>query len=1099
MTNKETPSKTAANLYLLIMVCFFLSGMSGLIYEILWTRMVVKIIGGAPFAVSIILTVFMGGLGLGSYLASRTIDSIKEPLRLVRIYGVLELIVGGYGLLLPLLLVVFRPVFAVAYNNLFEQSMLYHFLTFVGCVILFILPVICMGATLPILCRFYVTRLSHLGAHAGRLYGLNTIGAAVGSLLCGFWLIHLLGMWGTLAVAVLVNAAIGLVCLRVGYRERLPQGAPEPQAPSETVVAGPVQVATGGVLGGALFIFAVSGFCAMAYEVIWTRLLGLIVGPTTYSFTIVLVTFILGLAVGSIIFGRLADRSRRPIWLLIGTQIAAGLFALVVSHFLGNSQLFFAKVIYVFQDRFALLSISKAVILFLVMILPTVCLGATFPLVGKIYTQSIKRVGRSIGYAYAINTIGAVLGSFCAGFVLVPLLGKERGLSLVIAVQLLTALVIAGIVYFRKRRQTIRVALLATAAAAGVVFSFYYPTWNRHLYAEGKYHRFVDVSTDMAGYGWLETLLEGPEILNRLEQGELMYYGDGIGGFTTVTKYTYGLGDVMYSMANSGKPDASTRTDMTTQTLLAHFPLIFHPQPKSVMALGLGSGITACEALCYPLERLDVVDINKQVAEASDLFIPWNYEVLTNPRTNLIIQDGRAHLGLTDRKYDVVTSEPSSTWMAGMATLFTRDFFTYVHDRLNDDGIFAQFIFSYQMDWATFALIGRTFADVFPNSLLVATWPSTKGPDYLLIGFKGENGPVLENARRNLQYARQSKNIRLARPELLYRLVLAEDLKVLFGDGPINTDSRPRLEFTAPKLMYVADPAISENIRSYGWLSDETRQITEAVTKDVDAQLEFAEYAVSLYAPFPGMVDLERATPEQRERFVSLMDDYFAKNSEDFSQFGDGEMRARWRNIQTDVLLGHMNSMPDKGLSYAYLAALYLKANDLEEAVKYYYKAVEFDPDAESYTNLAVALIRQGKPHQAIHQLNEALHLRPYFADAHRNMGCALALTGKLDEAVGHFEEGLHTAPNDAQALHDLGLALAQQGKFDEAVARFYQSLQIWPDNPNAHCNAGIVLTRQGRLDEATAHFNEALRLAPEHPQALQALQAIQSMQEQGR
>ncbi len=438
----------------LIQVCFFFSGMTGLIYEILWTRMIVRIIGGAPFAVSIILTVFMAGLGLGSYIAGRKIDKVQNPLKLVRLYGILEIAVGLYCLILAGLLAGFGHLYAVVYNRLFEHFIIYNFLTFAACSILLIFPVICMGATLPILCRFYVTSLSHLGGHTGRLYGLNTIGAAAGALVCGFWFINYLGMHGTTALAVLINLAIGGITIAVSYKikETKSVAAEEIHIQKNLIEQNEVS-GYKGTAAAALIIFAVSGFCAMAYEVIWTKLLGLIIGPTTYSFTIVLVTFITGLAIGSMIFGLLADRVKSPIRLLIHTQIAAALFALIVSQILGNSQFFFAKLIYQFQNNFAILNISKAAVLFGFLLIPTLCLGATFPLVGKIYTQSISRVGHSIGSAYAINTIGAVLGSFCAGFVLIPLFGKENGLRLVVIIQLITAFVLAGILLFVNKQR----------------------------------------------------------------------------------------------------------------------------------------------------------------------------------------------------------------------------------------------------------------------------------------------------------------------------------------------------------------------------------------------------------------------------------------------------------------------------------------------------------------------------------------------------------------------------------------------------------------------------------------------------------------------
>ena len=987
----------------LVLVCFFFSGLTGLIYEILWTRMIVKVIGGAPFAVSIILTVFMGGLGLGSYLASRFIGRIKEPIQIVKIYGLLELAIGVYGLVLPLLLAALTPLYAIFYNQLFTHFLLYNFLTFVGCATALFFPVICMGATLPILCQFYITNLSHLGSHAGRLYGLNTIGAAFGALLCGFWLISLLGVWGTLILAVLFNVVIGLVCILVSYKaksERATIKEPvsrvkKPRRKERLEEAASFK--DPGTEIGALVIFGVSGFCAMAYEVIWAKLLGLIVGPTTYSFTIVLVTFILGLALGSIIFGWLGDRIDQAMWLLISTQIVAGLTVLVVSQFLGNSQLFFAKVIFHFQDQFALLSLVKAILLFAFMILPTLCLGATFPLVGKIYTRSVSKVGKSIGLAYAINTIGAVSGSFCAGFVLIPLVGKETGLSLVIGLQLTVSLIVANIVIFRSRKTTWRPILLAVPALAGLFFCLHFPKWNHSLLARGKYHRFYRMEADIGSYGWLKTLLKGQEILTRFEEGELVYYGEGIGGFTTVHKATDPLGNNEFVMFNSGKADASSRGDMKTQTLLAHFPMLFHRDPKRVMVLGLASGITTGEILHYPVERLDIVEINEKVVKASEFFNSWNNNVLYDTRTNLIIQDGRAHLNLTDRKYNVIISEPSNPWMAGLAALFTHDFFTLVRDKLYDGGLFAQWIHSYQMDWPTFALVGRTFAQVFPNSLLIVTKPSTRGGDYLLVGFKGKDRIALNYAKQKISYARHSKNVFLTDPRLLYRLIVSEDLNSLFGQGPVNTDNRPLLEFAAPTLINHRDPAIRKNIMSRIPISRGTKDIIQQVTSDIDTQIDFAAYALSVHEPFHNMVDLRKASPLQRDRFFSLIDNYCSSNVLDESLIKDDKLMRRCRLIQIETIKDNIDHLPDKALSYAYLAELNIKEDQVDEAIMYYYRSLEIEPDnAAAHNDLGVALIRQGRTDEAFTHFKEALRIDPGHTPAHDNIRYVLKQRGKM-------------------------------------------------------------------------------------------------------
>jgi len=1087
MIADRAPLGSTHQITTLVLVCFFFSGLTGLIYEILWTRMILKIIGGAPFAVSIILTVFMGGLGLGSYLAGRSIDRIQEPVKLVRLYGLLELAIAAYGLVLPLLLAALKPLYAVLYNHLFAHFMPYSLLTFVGCAAVLLLPVVCMGATLPILCRFCVTRLSHLGTRAGRLYGLNTIGAATGALLCGFWLIDLLGVWGTLVLAVLVNTVIGLSCILVAYKTRSgrdagrgadfdseksrridpPQAATTPQSPAAGT--------------GALVIFAVSGFCAMAYEVMWAKLLGLIVGPTTYSFTIVLVTFILGLALGSAIFGWLADKTGKAMWLLIFTQLAAALSVLGISQLIGNSQLFFAKVIFTFQDQFALVSLIKAISLFAFMILPTLCLGATFPLVGKICTRSVFRVGKSIGFAYAINTIGALSGSFCAGFVLIPLLGKENGLSLMVGLQLLTALIVSGVVLFKNKNAVWKLVPLSAAVLAGLLLCLHFPQWNHSLLARGKYHRFETIAQDVRNSGWLQSLLKGPEILARSEQGELVYYGDGIGGFTTVQKYTGPLGTAHYVLYNSGKADASSKGDMKTQTLSAHLPMLFHRDPRAVMVLGLASGVTAGEVLQYPVERLDIVDINDQVVEASDFFIPWNHNVLSDPRTNLIIQDGRAHLSLTDRTYDVIISEPSNPWMAGLASLFTRDFFELAKNRLNDDGLFVQFMHTYQMDWPTFALVGRTFAQVFPNSLLAVTRPSGIGTDYLLVGFKGRGRMSLDNAKRNIAYARKSKNISLSDPRLLYRLIVSENLQDLFGPGPVNTDSRPRLEFAAPRLINYDDPEITRKILFGKGLDDGTRDIVRKVTSDVDAQIDFAAFALSVHEPFENMVDLTKASSSQKARLVDLVESYCADNALDASVFEDETLMRKCRLAQIETLHAKMDRLPDPAHSYAYLGKLYNELGVMDSAIAGYAKSLQIEPDnAETHNSLGAALGRQGRLDKAVAHFTEALRINPYYAEAKNNLGYALMQQGELENAVAHFKEALQMDPGLATAQKNLGSVLARLGRLDDSKREYQKALQMEPDNPDIYNELGVVLARLGKTGEAERLFAGAQQKEPD-------------------
>ena len=1103
MQTKPTPDRVLwhlpASISALVLTCFFFSGLTGLIYEIVWTRMIVKVIGAAPFAVSIILTVFMGGLGLGSFIAGKTIDRVGEPRRLLKLYALLELAVAGYGIILPGLIILSKPLYSLLYNQLFSHFLIYSVLTLLGCFVLLILPSTCMGATLPILCRFYIVQLGHLGTRSGRLYALNTIGAAAGSFVCGFWLIAWLGVWGSLFSAVLINSAIGAICLVASYRmslrsrlhELTPAFSNTADAKSDNAEV-PPPFASAGHRFITLSIFALSGFCAMAYEVIWTRLLGLIIGPTTYSFTIILTTFITGLGIGSLLFGWLADRTGKPLRLLIYTQLFAALLALGVSQLLGNSQFFFAKLIYHYQMSFGLLAAAKAAILFIIMIGPTLFLGATFPLVGKIYTSSVSRIGHSIGFAYTVNTIGAVLGSFCAGFLLIPLLGKELSLSLVTGLQLCSALC-AGCYLLREERKAGIMTWMPAGilALAAIMLCFYLPHWNRQQLAMGRYHRFEEFSAEIRNCGWLEALINGS---SRLEQyhanNRLLYYGDGIGGFTTVMKIVNFLGEDEYMLANSGKGDASSRGDMPTQTLLAHVPLLFHQDPKEVLVIGLASGITAGETLVYPIERLDVIEISEQAVSASNFFIPWNNNVVANPKTELIIQDARAHLELTDRQYDVIIAEPSNPWMAGLASLFTEECFTLAKNRLKEGGIFVQMFHSYQMDWETFALVGRTFSTVFPSSALMVTYPAPQnairpGNDYLFIGFKGNSGIDLDTANRAIGYTNQSNNIHLSRPELLYRLVVSEELPKLFGPGPLHTDNLPLLEFAAPRQMYTSDPTIEKNLSSRRLLSREIISALDGMN-DVEHQIDFAAFALSLYQPFRNMLDLEKATPSQRERVDHLMERYCAQSPvEDYSIFTDQPLMERCIAQQIATAERNIPIAPDKASVYDRLGTAYDALGKADEAIQYYQKAITANPRSPgSFYNLGITSGKKGDLDSAILYYKKALELDPDFARALNNLGNALIAKGELKQAVAALTRSLAINPDFAEAHNNLGNAYIKQGELDKAIAAYERATHIWPHFAEAHYNLGVAYRKAQRLDQSISALKEAVTINPAYAKA---------------
>ncbi|MBW1912938.1 MAG: tetratricopeptide repeat protein, partial [Deltaproteobacteria bacterium] len=556
--------------------------------------------------------------------------------------------------------------------------------------------------------------------------------------------------------------------------------------------------------------------------------------------------------------------------------------------------------------------------------------------------------------------------------------------------------------------------------------------------------------------------------------------------------YKDSLGNIQYVMVNSGKADASSRGDMKTQTLSAHFPMLFHRDPRKVMVLGLASGVTAGEVLHYPVDQLDVIDISEQVVKASDYFIPWNNNVLSDPRTNLIIQDGRAHLNLTREKYDVIISEPSNPWMAGLATLFTRDTFSLARERLNEDGIFLQFIHSYQMDWASFALVGRSFAQVFPNSLLLLTRPSGIGNDYLLVGFKGKERLNLDYARQKISYAGRSKNISLSDPRLMYRLIMTEDLHMLFGKGPVNTDKWPLLEYAAPKLIHHEDLEIFKTVQSKRWLRGSTQEIIRQVRANVDSQIDFVEYALSIYEPFPAMVDLKTATPLQKGRFFKLMDEYCAKNVLNLFIFKDDELKRRLRSVLVRTIEDKIDHLPYKAIAYSFLGHLYSQEKMYDKSMVNFQKALAIKPDLPViHFDFGLFLDTMGRSDEAVIQFNEALRLDPFHEKAHKHLGRILVRQGRTDEAIAHFKSALQISPRSSDTHTDLGKAFHIKGDVEEAVTHLKTALQIRPDMKEPHYRLVRILLGLGREEEAVIQLKAALNARPDWIEPMNSLARI--------
>ena len=477
--------KETRQIFAAVTVCFLCSGATGLIYEVLWTRILGLVFGHTVFAITTVLAAFMAGLGLGSYLFGGVADRSSRPLRL---YGFLEIGIGVYALITPFLFSraedIYIPLHRAFGLSFFTFSLLQFLLIF----LILLIPTTLMGATLPVLSRFFVRSLEVLGGQVGRLYALNTFGAVLGTYAAGFHLIPTLGVRTTLLLAAIANIGIGALAVVFdrhlrqlgretpgGQAEAVAVTAPESDIPVPAPERPPAVAVWLTVVG-----LGISGAASMMYEVAWTRALALVIGSSTYAFSTMLVTFLTGLALGSYLYSRVAGRLRITPVFFGGLQLGIGLSALLVTPFFDRIPELFLRIFQISQSP-GFMKVVQFFISALAMFVPTLFMGATFPCAIQIVSRAMNRVGRDVGRVYFVNTGGAIAGTMVAGFLLIPVWGLQFTLKLAVSMNLClaVAILLASRVTGWRQGAAIAISLLALGGL------YVAPAWDANVMTSG--------------------------------------------------------------------------------------------------------------------------------------------------------------------------------------------------------------------------------------------------------------------------------------------------------------------------------------------------------------------------------------------------------------------------------------------------------------------------------------------------------------------------------------------------------------------------------------------------------------------------------------
>ncbi|MBT3220288.1 MAG: fused MFS/spermidine synthase [Proteobacteria bacterium] len=766
---------------------FFVSGATALIYQTLWGRQLHLVFGTSTFAIATVLSAFMAGLALGGFWMARHADTLDRPLL---VYGWLEIVIGIYGVCFPFIIKAITPIYLNMWVVVQPTPVVFGLFQYLIVGTALLLPTVCMGATLPILARFATERMGAVGDRVGTLYSINTAGAVFGTWICGFVLLPNFGLWTTTIIAALANVLLGSIAWMLDIWSRGAENAPTEEDLGEQEFF-PALIPVGVAIG-------LAGLASLIYEVAWFRVLGLMLGASVYAFSVMLLAFLVGIAIGGKAGGPLADRVlarfgqvgviRCLAIIEIGVALLSWLLVFTF-HELPFWYVWLFDLLDATSSPTALWAMSL-LLAGVVMAPPAVLMGAAFPVAIRAVVGWKESLGGPVGNVYGANTLGAVVGAAVAGFLLLPTIGIQGTVLVGATVNLLAAVVL--LVW----RCQLRFGL---AVAGGffvllLVMGFVRPKWDPMLLTAGMY-KYVSSFSDHSREGIISY---------SKDKYKLLYYKEGLATVVTVAE-NHSSGNIW--LANNGKVDASTTTDMPTQVLCTLLPMQFVEQPKDVLVIGLASGITAGAAsLVDDIKRLDVVELEPATQEAARFFVDYNHNVLEDPRLNLITNDGRNHVLLSSPgTYDVIVSEPSNPWLTGVSNLFTKEFFEMGKTRLKDGGVWSQWVQLYGMGTRDLKSVLATFASTYDYVLVYATIADA---DLVLIGSDSPILPTLDNAaslaERWPRVKEQLKDVDAADPlQIVAMYQLGRDRIVeMVGDEPINTDDNMRIEYGAPGHLH---------------------------------------------------------------------------------------------------------------------------------------------------------------------------------------------------------------------------------------------------------------------------------------------------------
>jgi spermidine synthase len=995
--------------FVLASLCFFASGMTGLAYQVIWFKRFAHAWGSSALAMGSVVASFLFGLGLGAWLLGRIADRVRRPLLW---YGVFELGIGALAALIPFEIQALVRAAAVIHPVLPEQPVALFLARAIVTLLILGPPCALMGGTLPLLIRQFTPPDAALSHSTGWFYGINTLGAAFGCYLAGFHLLPMFGLFWTNNVAALLNGVIGVlsVAISLAIPRRLAQApsaavAPTPQPASAVLSAAEVvkRPHWGWRLSLAVLL---TGCGALVLEMAWTRQLVLLLGGSTYAFTSTVLVVLVGIALGSLIFHVALRRVATRTWpIAVVIPVLAG-STIVGKELLPTLTVQSGELRDMRQTTWgnALYCVGTSAILEL---LPALAMGVLFPLIVAQTRETAATAGHAVGSVYAWNTLGALIGSIATSAMLIPWLHASGSIALALGFYFVALL--ALLPWHGPRDWGL--AAVCLAAGVGCVAVALRPG---------------DVL--LANLG---VYLYGNESVDK-ENHRLLEYREGLTCNVLMTE-TSGY----RVLRVNGKVDADDGPDMMNFLGIAYFSRCFCPDAKDVLVVGYGSGATVGAALAFPDTQVTCCEIEPAVYDASHWFARANHEPSENPHFRVVLDDGRSFLQGSRQHWDLIVTQPSNPWMAGVSNLFTREYFELAKSRLTDDGVLAQWIQTYDLTGQDYAMLLRTLLEVFPHAALIAL---SEGNDTIVMASMRPLAPTAEDLARvqrsidaspeltaDLEYWFGTRDLRhllvhhytLGEPEL--RGIVARDDRLRERAGevpPRNTDLNLRLEFDAPLRLFVKNgsPAAYET-SAVAWIRKAYKgQTVRQLGLSLGVDPTTADYAFQIGQMY---MRLAEDRPGYLRDAIRNFDQAALRNPRDFEirrqlalaleQHGDWEDASKvWQRV--------LERAPNDAAALCGLGRCARQQGVTSRAIEYFQKALDEFP---GYSKAAEQLARLLATHPDA---------------AHRNGAKAVELAELACQRVQFAE---------APYLDTLAAAYAEVGQFDKAVSTARKSVEL--------------------------------------------------------